>query len=138
MNDLSSEDVKYLHSKHIHPIMVIEDDDDIRELMKAMLEAEGYYPITAANGKEGLALLSQIPKPCMILLDMMMPVMDGWTFSAEAKKNSLYKSIPLLAVTAFADQITSKENFYGVLKKPIRIDILLDIVRHHCPSEKLQ
>lgn len=138
MNQLSSEDVKYLHAKHIHPIMVIEDDEDIRELMKAMLEAEGYYPITASNGEEGFALLSQVPKPCMILLDMMMPIMDGWTFSEEAKKNSLYKSIPLLAVTAFADQITSKENFFGVLKKPIRVDLLLDIVRHHCPSEKLQ
>lgn len=138
MDQLSSEDVKYLHQHHIHPLMVIEDDDDIRELMKAMLEAEGYYLVTASNGAEGFALLSQIPKPCMILLDMMMPIMDGWTFSEEAKKNSRYQSIPLLAVTAFAEQISSKDRFYGVLKKPIRLDLLLDLVRHHCPSEKLQ
>lgn len=138
MNQLTSEDVKSLHQNHIHPIMVVEDDADIRELMKVMLESEGYFPITAENGEEALKLLSQIPKPCMILLDMMMPIMDGWTFSEETKKNVLYKNIPLLAVTAFADQITSKENFSGVVKKPIRIDLLLDLIRHYCPSEKLQ
>lgn len=128
-----------MHQNHSHPIMVIEDDDDIRELMKSLLEAEGYYPITAANGEEGLELLSNAPeKPCMILLDMMMPVMDGWTFSEETKKNALYKNIPLLAVTAFADQIALRENFQAVLKKPVRLDLLLDFVRHYCPSDKLQ
>ena len=128
-----------MHQNHSHPIMVIEDDDDIRELMKAMLEAEGYYSITASNGEEGLELLSQSEtKPCMILLDMMMPIMDGWTFAEVAKKNVQYRNIPLLAVTAFSDQMSLRENFQGVLKKPVRFDILLDIVRHYCPNEKMQ
>ncbi|AZZ37585.1 hypothetical protein CIK05_12545 [Bdellovibrio sp. qaytius] len=127
------------NNSHSHPIMVIEDDDDIRELMKSMLEAEGYSSITASNGEEGLELLSTTPeKPCMILLDMMMPIMDGWTFSEEAKKNVKYRNIPLLAVTAFSDQMTLRENFQGILRKPIRLDLLLDVVRHYCPSKKLQ
>lgn len=132
MNQLSSEDVKVLNQHHIHPIMVIEDDDDIRELLKDVLEGEGYHLVTAANGAEGLDILSQIPKPCVILLDMMMPVMDGWTFSEETKKNLQYKNIPLLAITAFADKLAPKDRFYGVLKKPLRMDLLLDLIRHHC------
>lgn len=136
MSQLSSEDVKTLPENQIHPVMIIEDDDDIRDLMRTMLEAEGYHVVTAVNGADAFQLLSQVPKPCMILLDMMMPVMDGWTFSEEIKKNSKYSSIPLLVVTAFAEQITSKENFYGVVKKPLRFDLLLDLIRHHCPRER--
>lgn len=136
MFDNLSEDIKIQHKNKItHPILIIEDDEDIRDLMKAMLEAEGYHPFTASNGEEGFTVLSEISKPCMILLDMMMPIMDGWTFSDEIKKNSKYQNIPLLAVTAFAEQITAKEKFIGVLKKPVRLESLLNLVKQHCSSE---
>ena len=61
-------------------IYVVEDDVDLRESIKELLEMEGFSVLTAGNGREGLNLIERDGEPCLILLDMMMPVMNGWEF----------------------------------------------------------
>lgn len=61
-------------------ILIIEDEKAIRETFRLALEMEGYQVNEASNGKEGLEALSTMPRPCVILLDLMMPVMNGWAF----------------------------------------------------------
>src|SRR5262249_61527368 len=64
-------------------VLLIEDDEDIRNAMRQVLELEGYVVVPAGNGREGLVALAQHGEPCVILLDLMMPVMNGWEFLAE-------------------------------------------------------
>jgi CheY-like chemotaxis protein len=118
-------------------ILVVEDDTAIRETLKFALEMSHYSVFTAANGQEALDVLSTIPKPCLILLDLMMPVMNGWEFSKALDENMMLAPIPVVVVTAFLDKaktIRSK----GVLKKPVDLEMLLKIVSQWCgiPAKK--
>jgi CheY-like chemotaxis protein len=85
-------------------VLVVEDEDVIRETFGLALELEGYKVFTAANGKEALDLLSKIPAPCLILLDLMMPVMNGWEFIEAVQKDASLSTIPVVVVTAYGDQ----------------------------------
>ena len=114
-----------------HSILVVEDDDDIRNAIVDLLETEGYCAESAINGKDALTKLSQIHKPCLVLLDMMMPIMNGRQFLDEVMKDSNLAPIPVLIVSAVADK-TNTEGSVGFLKKPIDIDIVLDVVSQYC------
>jgi CheY-like chemotaxis protein len=112
-------------------VLIIEDDESIRETLGFFLEFEGYKVFTAAHGKEGLNLLSAIPKPCLILLDLMMPVMDGWGFIAAIQKDTAYSAIPVFVVTAFGDKAkTIHAN--GIINKPVDLDRLSEVVKTYC------
>ena len=80
-------------------VLVIEDDMDMREIERATLDSAGYHVMLAANGQEGLQLL-QAQRPCVIVLDLMMPVMDGLTFLAEQRKRRIAEDVPVLCITA--------------------------------------
>jgi CheY-like chemotaxis protein len=112
-------------------ILVIEDDLNIREALKEALIFEGYQVYTAANGKEGLELVKGIPRPCLILLDLMMPVMDGFEFMNCREKDAMIAAIPVLIVSAFPDR-AQKVQAQGFVKKPINLDLLLASVQQFC------
>ncbi len=112
-------------------ILVVEDDSDIRNALIDMLESEGYHAESAANGKEALDLLHTIQKPCLVLLDMMMPIMNGREFLDEVMKDSYLAPIPVLVVSAIADRTTTK-GAIGFIKKPVDIDTILKIVNQYC------
>lgn len=112
-------------------ILVVEDDDDIRNVMIDVLESEGYHAEAATNGKEALELLHQINKPCLVLLDMMMPIMNGREFLDKVMEDSFLAPIPVLIVSAVADK-TNTKGAVGFLKKPVDIDIVLDMVNKYC------
>jgi len=114
-------------------ILVVEDDEDIRNMLMLALEIEGYSTVGAANGKEGLDLLPKMSGPCLILLDLMMPVMNGWEFLQAKRKDNVVSVIPVVIVSAFTDQAEGEE-VDGVLKKPIDFDALLRCVKQHCGS----
>jgi CheY-like chemotaxis protein len=82
-------------------IVVVDDDEAIRETTKLALELRGYVVLTAANGKEAFDLLGKIPPPCLILLDLMMPVMDGWGFVKALELDPKLEALPVVVVTAF-------------------------------------
>lgn len=75
-------------------VLVVEDDDDVRDMMVELLEAGGYTALIARHGEEALAQLRAGQRPCIILLDLMMPVMDGWTFCDEVQKDPALAGIP--------------------------------------------
>jgi CheY-like chemotaxis protein len=113
-------------------ILVVDDDLDIRNTVAGILEDEGYGVAKAANGQEALALLTTpgAPRPRLILLDMMMPIMDGTTFHEHQERLPAIADIPVLTFTAFgtpADVAWAA----GRLQKPLRLEALLSMVAKH-------
>ena len=112
-------------------ILVIEDDEGIRETLKMSLELEGYKVFTAVNGKDGLESLRTIPRPGLILLDLMMPVMNGWEFVEAVQTKDGLATIPVVVVTAYGVKEDSiKAN--AVIRKPVNLDMLLETARQWC------
>lgn len=116
-------------------ILIVEDDDSIREILKLALQLEGYDVHIAANGREGLEELSKMPKPCVILLDLMMPVMDGWAFSDALSQNPDWTKIPIVVVTAFSEKAATLSRVAKIIKKPVDLEFLLTTVRSYCAAE---
>ena len=112
-------------------ILVVEDDDDIRNAIVDLLESEGYATEFAINGKDALDRLHEMSKPCLVLLDMMMPIMNGREFLDIVMKDNRLAPIPVLIVSAIADK-TNTEGSVGFLKKPIDIDVVLNVVSQYC------
>lgn len=112
-------------------ILVVEDEELIRETLKETLQLEGYNVFTAANGKDALALLKTLEDPCLILLDLMMPVMNGFEFLAFQEKDVMFAPIPVVIVSAFSDQANSLR-VKGFVRKPIDLDLLLRFVKQYC------
>ena len=112
-------------------ILIIEDNFEIRESLKIALEMEGFSVFLAENGKIGLEKLAVIPTPCVILLDLMMPVMNGWEFIEIISKDIMLSTIPIIVVSAFGEKNTNpKPSAY--IQKPIDLDALLSAVSKHC------
>jgi len=118
-------------SPHHKNILVVEDNKEIQDSLKVALEVEGYNVFTADNGKEGLEALNKMPTPCMILLDLMMPVMNGWEFVEEISKDIMLSSIPVVVVSAFGDKKGTPKT-EGYIQKPVDLDALLSTVSKHC------
>jgi CheY-like chemotaxis protein len=113
-------------------VMVVEDDEDIRISLKELLEDDGYNTLLAANGREALDYLEQGTKPCLIFLDLMMPVMDGWQFRREQQKNESLKKIPVAVITAAGESAAASVQAQKVILKPLDIDEVLAVVRKYC------
>lgn len=116
-------------------ILVVEDEKSIQEVLKDALEMEGYTVYTADNGKEGLEMLPKMPRPCLILLDLMMPVMDGWQFVEAISKDVILATIPVVLVTAYGDRAKLTPS-KGIIKKPIDLDLLFSSVKKWCNGIK--
>ena len=106
-------------------ILVVEDDPDIRRGLRELLESEGYFVFTASNGKEALdRLKGSNVLPVLVLLDLMMPVMDGKTFLTELEKDSALEHLPVVVLTAATQSIENK--VAGFMRKPVDIDKVLE------------
>lgn len=112
-------------------VLVVEDDEAIRETLQLALESHDYEVRTAANGAEGLAALRTDPLPCLILLDLMMPVMNGWEFAQRLHADPKWAHIPIIALTAYADQSIGQP-FHEVIKKPFDLRTLITTVDRYC------
>jgi CheY-like chemotaxis protein len=118
-----------------HPvtILIIEDDIDVREVYREVLEDAGYRAVVAANGKTALDWLRAAPGlPAAIVLDVMMPVMNGHEFRAEIAKDEALRGIPVIVVTAHREE-TGIE-CVAQLYKPVSLDDLLSTVARACAS----
>lgn len=112
-------------------VLIVEDDKEIQESLKQLLESESYKVFTADNGKLALGQLSKMPTPCLILLDLMMPVMNGWEFIEEINKDLMLSTIPVVVVSAFGNKMGTPKSD-GYIPKPIDLDSLLAAVCKHC------
>lgn len=111
------------------PILVVEDDPDQRSAIVLMLESEGYTVLTAASGVEALEVLDAGTMPCMILLDLMMPEMDGVQFRMEQLKRGAQARIPVVVTSAFGQMTRAKYlQVADYLRKPVDLDHLLTVV----------
>lgn len=116
-----------------HTILLIEDDPHLRESVQAVLEVEGYQVVTAQHGLEGLQRLDATTQPCLILLDLMMPVMNGWEFLETMQGRHEGPKPPVVVVSAAAQLDDVQARFQcQVLRKPFDIDHLLAMAEQHC------
>jgi CheY-like chemotaxis protein len=121
----------------VHRVLVVEDDLEIRESVMEILEEHGYEPVGASNGLEALdKLRSSGPLPCLILLDLMMPRMDGKTFRQQQLQHPELASIPVVVVSAFKDvaQTLQEMMVVDLLKKPFKLQDLLGLTQRYCPA----
>jgi CheY-like chemotaxis protein len=120
-------------------VMVVEDDRDVREAIAEVLADSRYVPLRAANGAEALQRLRSAPiRPCVILLDMMMPTMDGWQFRVEQQRDPSVKDIPVVVLSAHADAAATavKMAADGYLTKPVELERLLHVVERFCAIDQ--
>jgi two-component system, chemotaxis family, chemotaxis protein CheY len=115
-------------TKQHRTILVVEDEPDIASFLEMALEFEGYQVETARNGQEALTMVQQQP-PDVILLDLMLPVVDGWQFLRESRGHPATRGIPIIVVTAVYDAARSPElDGLVILAKPIDVDLLLGLL----------
>ncbi|HLL24155.1 MAG TPA: response regulator [Kofleriaceae bacterium] len=118
-------------------VLLVDDDDDIREAVADALVDSGHRVIHARNGKEALGALEDSNElPGLILLDLMMPVMDGAEFRVRQRAHEQWSSIPVVVLSAdnTAAKRAAKMDVAACYQKPIKLGTLLDAVDRFCVS----
>jgi len=126
-----------MQTAHKHKtVLVVEDEPDIRGLVAEALELDGYSVIQAANGQEAIDALKMLDPPDLILLDLMMPVKDGYDFRIEQAREPRWRNIPVVVMTADSNAIQRMRQVGGRdnLRKPVDLDDLLAIVERCCAN----
>ena len=118
-------------------VIIVEDDQSIREVLQMAIEFEGYKVRTASNGEKAFSLLKKIKVPCLILTDLMMPGMDGYEFIELASQTHTIAAIPIVIVSAAPNTsavkvMSESGKIKGLVKKPVDLDYLMKIVHQHC------
>jgi CheY-like chemotaxis protein len=113
-------------------VFIVEDDADTREMLGRFLELEGFAVEMAANGEQALQQLSRGVQANVILLDLMMPVMDGWQFRQEQVRRAELASIPVIVVSAAGRDRIARIDADSYLSKPVDLEELLERVTRYC------
>jgi len=118
-------------------VLVIDDDRDIRETLAAALELVGHQALLAEDGRQGLEQLRGDGHPQLVLLDLMMPRMNGWEFRAAQLADPELALVPVLLITAHEDGVrTARElGTAGCIRKPVDLDSLLEAVERHARQD---
>jgi len=130
--NLESPGLKPMDSPTECPVLIVEDDHDLREMMAQLLTLEGFRAATVANGREALEYLHTMARPEVILLDLMMPVMDGWEFRSRLKADPDLAGVPVIVLSALDQTRAAMVDAEAYLKKPLDFDRLLELVRALC------
>lgn len=118
-------------------VFIVEDDLDTREMLARFLELEGFRVESAENGQLALERLGAGSPACVILLDLMMPVMDGWQFRQQQVQNAALADIPVIVVSAAGRDRIERIDANAYLSKPVDLDELLGCVTQFCrPDER--
>jgi CheY-like chemotaxis protein len=115
-------------------VLVVDDDPDIRSAIADILELRGYEVTAAANGLEALEHLRNGLRPCVILLDLMMPILNGWEFCAEQRRDEALAALPVVVISG--DGNTNRKaaelGVAGFLRKPLELTAIVEVVELHC------
>jgi CheY-like chemotaxis protein len=120
---------------HRHTVLVVDDDPDVREALATYLRTEGCLVVEAQDGDVALQALARGVDPCIVLLDLMMPGVDGWQFRAAQVREPGVAGIPVAIVSAYPDPPPVGPGGFAqaYLQKPVDFDQLLGLVALHCP-----
>jgi CheY-like chemotaxis protein len=121
-----------------HRILVVDDEEMIRDSLIEYLDENGYRATGAVDGRDALTKLAAVDRrPCVILLDLMMPVMDGQTFRAKQLLDPELAGIPVIVLSAHqaVAKVAHGLNLTDHLAKPFKLDDLLRLVHKHCPAD---
>lgn len=116
-----------------HTVLVVEDEKELREMMREVLELNGYNVVTAVEGQGALEAIERVEHLCLVLLDLLMPGMNGWDFLKEMRARSEYAAVPVI-VHASAPT-GDLQGATRVLRKPLEAERLLDLVREFCAQQ---
>lgn len=115
-------------------VFVVEDDVDTREMLARFLELEGFHVETAANGRQALDRLEAGTPASVILLDLMMPIMDGWQFRREQARHARLAKIPVIVVSAAGRDRIAQIDADAYLSKPVDLEELLARITEYCSA----
>jgi CheY-like chemotaxis protein len=113
-------------------VLLAEDDEDLRDAMVEMLNDAGYSVEAVGNGRDALSWLEDnLAPPRVILLDLMMPVMDGWQFLDERQKTPKIAAVPVVVLSANGD-FARESDTIGFMRKPVAVKTLLAVIARYC------
>jgi CheY-like chemotaxis protein len=117
-------------------ILVVDDDADVLDAMQMLLEGSECEVLSATDGRKALELLRSGVRPSLILLDLMMPGMNGWQFIAEGNRERLLDEIPIVVLSGgrFREEDVLSLGVAGCLAKPVGVDRLMSTLRKYCPD----
>ena len=115
-------------------ILLVEDDQDLRESLAELLSLRGYATVAVTNGREALEWLRVNASPCLILLDLMLPVMSGWEFRRQQLADAKFSGIPVVIISGIHDAAIHSQrlNAIAFLPKPINLQSLYDTLDEYC------
>ncbi len=115
-------------------VLVIDDDEAVRGALAELLEWEGFQVETASNGREGMELLHHDPPPAVIVLDLLMPEMDGWEFCEEQSRDPQVSDIPVLVVSATGEPARPPRCVHEgeFFRKPADLPRLISTIESYC------
>ena len=118
-------------------VLIVEDDTDLRQALSQVLAEEGYRVGGAEHGRHALEQLRDGVRPCLILLDLTMPVMNGWQFREEQRHDPDLASIPVVVISAGANlpEQVAPLGIRDYIRKPIQLGQLLATVQRYCQDE---
>ena len=120
----------------MRPVLIVEDDPSTRQLLAQLFQSDGIAAVTASNGQEGLDRLKQ-DRPCLVLLDLMMPVVSGEDFRRAQLRDPDLARVPTALVTAVYDRGALFQELapVAVIKKPFDVEEVLELVRNYCTRQ---
>ena len=120
------------------PVLVVDDDEPFRTEIVEALQRSGYSVVSAGDGREALEYLRGENTPALMILDMMMPLMEGWTLFEAVKRDPRLASVPIVLLTCLGDgqEQLPTQDVTGYLKKPVRMKKLLSIAAEHCRGSR--
>lgn len=115
-----------------HTVLVVEDEVELREILRDALELHGYTVVAAEDGRAALDALTRIEHLCLVLLDLLMPGMNGWDFFKELKSRPALAEVPVIVHSSAP--ASAPAGATRVLRKPVQLERLLPIVEEYCPQ----
>jgi CheY-like chemotaxis protein len=113
-----------------HTVLLVEDEEELREMMREALELSGYTVVAAVDGQEALDAFERVEHVCLVLLDLLMPGMNGWDFFEKMRARPELASVPVIVHSSLPSQAPA--GVTRVLKKPLKLDSLLTVAREFC------
>ena len=115
-----------------HTVLIVEDEEDLREMMRDALELSGFTVVTAREGRDALEKISKIERLCLVLLDLLMPGMNGWEFFEKLRERPELATVPVIVHTSTPNRAPLGAT--RVLQKPVLFEQLISVVREYCQN----